>query len=73
MKFLSRKQVERLRERYPSGTRIRLVEMDDSQAPPKGMLGTVRGVDDAGNLLVDWDTGSSLNVIPGVDSVEIVR
>ena len=73
MKFLSRKQVERLRERYPSGTRIRLVEMDDLQAPPKGTLGTVRGVDDVGDLLVDWDTGSSLSVIPGVDSVEIVR
>ena len=73
MKFLSRKQVERLRARYPSGTRIRLVEMDDSQAPPKGTLGTVCGVDDVGDLLVDWDTGSSLSVIPGVDSVEIVR
>ena len=35
----------RLREKYPAGTRIGLIEMDDCQAPPVGTLGTVTEVD----------------------------
>ena len=37
---------------------------------PIGTLGTVTGVDDTGSLLVDWDNGSGLNVIYGVDRVK---
>ena len=70
MLFTNRAQVERLRLRYPAGTRVELVEMDDVQAPPIGTRGTVTGVDDAGSLLVDWDNGSGLNVIYGVDRVK---
>ena len=43
--------------------------MDDPQAPPLGTEGTVTGVDDMGSLLVEWDNGSHLNVIHGVDEV----
>ena len=31
------------------------------------------GVDDAGQILVRWETGSSLSLIPGVDSFHIVQ
>lgn len=48
------------------------LEMDGMQAPPKGTLGTVRGVDDAGSIMVSWDTGSSLSVVYGEDIVEKV-
>ena len=58
---ISRKELERLRKKYPKGTRVRLIEMDDSQSPATGTLGTVRGIDDRGNILVAWDTGSSLD------------
>lgn len=57
-----------LRDIYPAGTRLVLDAMDDIQAPPKGTTGTVQGVDDSGQILMRWDTGSSLNLIPGVDS-----
>ena len=72
MFFPSKDLVEQLRKRYPAGTRVRLVSMDDIQAPPVGTLGTVRGVDDAGDILVRWDNGSSLNVIYGEDVVSRV-
>ena len=45
-------EVKALRDRYPVGTRIELVEMDDAQAPPTGTKGTVYGVDDTGSILV---------------------
>ena len=73
MKFPSREQIAALRERYPHGTRVELLGMDDPQAPPKGSMGEILGVDDAGQLLVRWETGSSLSLIPGVDSFRIVQ
>ena len=47
--------------------------MEDAQAPPPGTLGEVQGVDDAGQILVHWRTGSSLNLLPGVDIFRILR
>ncbi len=67
MQFPNRETVEVLRLQYPSGTRVELVCMDDVQAPPTGPQGTVIGVDDTGSIMVDWDNGSGLNVIYGVD------
>ena len=69
MRFPSRETVERVRRDYPMGTRVELIQMEDVQAPPVGMLGTVLGVDDTGSLLMRWDNGSGLNVVYGEDLV----
>ncbi len=69
MRFLSEEIVEAMRRRYPAGTRVELVQMSDSQAPPVGTKGTVEDVDDTASLLVAWDNGSYLNVIYGEDVV----
>ena len=69
MRFPSSKTVERIRQEYPAGTRVELLQMEDQQAPPLGTIGTVLGVDDSGSLLMHWDNGSGLNVIYGVDIV----
>lgn len=69
MFFPNKDLIEQLRKRYPAGTRVRLISMDDIQAPPVGTLGTVRGVDDAGDIMVSWDNGSGLNVVYGVDEI----
>lgn len=65
-------QLEALRSSYPAGTRVELLQMDDAQAPPTGTCGTVIGVDDTGSLLVNWDNGSGLNVLYGIDRVRKV-
>ena len=67
MNFPSREIVERVRKQYPVGCRVRLVQMDDAQAPPIGTEGTVYAVDDTGSLCVRWDNGSGLNVVYGED------
>ena len=69
----SKERLAELRNEYPVGCRIELISMDDPQAPPKGTRGTVRGVDDIGNLLVRWDNGSALNAVLGVDEVQKIR
>ena len=61
--------VEEIRRYYPIGARIVLHNMDDPYAKiPDGTKGTVAYVDDAGHIGVQWDNGSTLNLIPGVDS-----
>ena len=61
MRFPSKETVERIREEYPVGTHVELVQMDDPQAPPIGTQGTVMGVDDIGSIMVAWDNGSGLS------------
>ena len=65
--MISKETLRALRERYPKGTRVELVQMDDSQAPPVGTKGTVRGVDDMGSIMVAWDNGCGLSVAYGED------
>ena len=73
MQMPSKERIEALRKYYPRGTKVKLLAMDDPQAPPTGTMGEILGVDDAGQLLVRWETGSSLSLIPGVDSFRIVQ
>ena len=63
-------EVEQVRRKYPPGTMIMLIPMDDPQAPPPGTIGEVVGVDDTASLLVKWQTGSTLNVLYGIDQVK---
>lgn len=72
MRFPSREQVVALREKYPEGTKIELIEMDEEKNPPPGTIGTVIAVDDSGQLMMRWETGSTLSLIPGVDSFKVV-
>ena len=68
----NRAKVEMLRKKYPAGTVLELVSMDDAQAPEPGTKGKVIYVDDIGTIHVQWDNGSSLGLIYGEDSFKII-
>ena len=70
--MVDRKTSEGIRERYPKGTQVMLVQMDDVQAPPAGTLGRVVHVDDIGTIHIAWENGSNLGAVYGEDKVEIV-
>ena len=73
MRIPSKETIARLRERYPKGTRIELVAMDDPYCKlPTGLRGTVEFVDDTGTIHPRWDNGSGLGVVYGVDHIKIV-
>ncbi|WP_156989492.1 DUF4314 domain-containing protein [Caproicibacter fermentans] len=71
--FPSKETVERLRREYPAGTRVELISTDDPYTKLKpGDRATIRGVDDAGNILCEWDCGSALSLIQGIDRFQLV-
>ena len=65
--------VKMIKEQYKPGTRVRLLRMEDFQAPPIGTEGTVRGVDDLGPVMVAWDNGCGLNVVLDEDEIETIK
>lgn len=71
--FMKQSQVERIRQQYPAGTRIRLGQMNDPYSPvPPGTEGTVDFVDDMGSVFMKWDNGRTLAVIVGEDSFRVI-
>ena len=67
---IGREKLEALREKYPQGSRVELVRMDDPyREMPPGLKGVVTGVDDSGSIHVNWENGSTLAVVYGEDYV----
>ncbi len=68
MRTISKELLDLLRKRYPAGTRVELISMNDAYAKlPKGSTGSVISVDDLGTIHVCWDCGSSLGIAYGED------
>jgi hypothetical protein len=56
------------------GKRVRLIRMEDPYTKLKsGDEGLVTGVDDLSQIMVKWDDGSSLSLIPDLDEYEILE
>ena len=73
MKFPSKAYLEQLRKDYPAGTKIQLISMRDEKYPVlPGTIGEVTHIDDAGSVHMKWENGSSLALIPEVDSFKVV-
>ena len=68
----SKATIQSIKERYPQGTRVELVHMNDPYNTKllPGCRGTVVGVDDIGTIHVAWDCGSSLGVVYGEDIIK---
>ena len=63
-------KLKQLRKYYKEGTRVALVRMDDPYSKLRpGDKGTVSFIDDTGTVFVNWDCGSSLGVLYGVDEI----
>lgn len=60
--MLREKQVENLRKKYTEGMQIELTEMRGEPQMPPGLKGVVDYVDDAGQVHMKWENGSSLAI-----------
>ena len=63
--------VEQIRQSYPVGTWVELLEMNDPHTRlTPGMKGMVTGIDSIGTLMMSWQNGSDLGVAHGADRVK---
>lgn len=54
------------------GNRVKLIRMEDPYTKLlPGSMGTIKGVDGIGQIMVSWDDGSSLSLIPEIDEYQI--
>ena len=73
MQFPSESYLEQLRKKYPVGTKLQLISMRNEKYPIlSGTVGVVTHIDDAGSIHMRWENGSSLALIPEIDSFQIV-
>ena len=64
-----RRFAQHMKNKYPPGTRIMLLQMGDDPRPIEpNTRGTVKAVDDIGTLHCNFDNGRSLGIVPGEDS-----
>ena len=73
MQFPSKSYLEQLRKKYPVGIKLQLISMRNEKYPVlPGTVGEVTHIDDAGSIHMRWENGSSLSLIPEVDSFKAV-
>ena len=54
------------------GSKIKLICMKNEPQMPSGLIGIVDFIDDAKQIHVLWENGSSLALIPEIDKFEIL-
>ena len=55
------------KENYKKGDKVMLKKMSGEGSMPYGLMGIVNHVDDAGQIHVSWENGSSLALVPVED------
>jgi hypothetical protein len=69
-----RRAAQRLAGCYPVGTRIELRSLcNHEEGMHTGLKGTVVGVDDQPALLMKWDNGRSLSILPDEDDFFVIH
>ena len=66
--------VQKLREKYPIGSRVQLLQMNDLYIHlPPALKGTVIYVDPVGTVIVNWDNGIRLGVVYLTDKIQRIH
>lgn len=66
----------KIKAKFPKGTRVEAISIQDVNGPPCGMRGSVTHVDDVGTVFVHWDDPkfvSGVIVVDGTDKIKKIR
>ena len=65
-------EINNIKKKITEGTRIELIKMYDLNALPCGSKGIVKRIDDVGNIIMNWDNGSTIPLVIGTDNFKII-
>lgn len=71
--MLKQSQIDKIKKEYTEGTKVILLNMEGESQMPRGLKGEVDHVDDAGQIHVRWENGSSLAINAEVDTFHKVE
>ena len=71
--MLKQSQIDKIKKEYTEGTKVILLNMEGESQMPRGLKGEVDHVDDAGQIHVRWENGSSLALNVEVDTFHKVE
>lgn len=71
--MLKQSQIDKIKKEYTKGTKVILLNMEGESQMPRGLKGEVDHVDDAGQIHVRWENGSSLALNVEVDTFHKVE
>lgn len=60
--------IEQIRKDHPKDSRVRLIKMVDPRPIPPNTEGSVIAVDGIGQIHIKWDNGSTLALVPSIDT-----
>ena len=66
-------EIKAIKEKYQVGTQIRLIKMYDLQPIDAGTIGTVTAVNDIGQIHMNLENGSTLELNVDIDEFEILN
>ena len=70
----TQEEVQNIKKTYTKGTKVQLIKMYDlTNSVLSGTMGTVDFVDDIGTIHVNWETGSTLGLVVGIDEFKVFR
>lgn len=69
---LTQEEIQKIKGTYKKGSKIYLIKMYDLFAPPSKTIGIVAGIDDAGHIMMNWENGSTLSLVLGVDQFKVL-
>lgn len=70
MTFIRSSEIQKIKQKYPIGSRVQLLYTNDPYTSVKpGDVGSVVYVDDIGTIHVDWEKKGMLGIILGEDKV----
>ena len=72
--MLSEDKLNKIKEKYPIGTKLKMLkDMDDKYPILAGTIGTIDYIDSEGQLHMIWGNGRTLALVPEIDEFEIVE
>ena len=73
-KPLNQEEIQVIKDKYLTGTKIKLIKMyDPFTPPPSNTIGIVDFVDDIGQIHIKWNNGSTLALVPDLDEFEVLE